>query len=205
LDLIPIPGEAIWPEFPSSLTSTTDTSDRHYLKRASLLCYEADGDQNEIPELVLKEAHICEILLNNPHPNIAKYWGCRVIDGRIHGLVFDKYPMTLQQRVKKNTPIDTEHCIQGIKDGIRHIHSLGLTHNDINPHNVMLDVNDNPIIIDFDSCVREGEELDKCGTFGWCLDGMEFGSRENDYYGLKKIEEYLVKASQEDVGKEENA
>lgn len=31
------------------------------------------------------------------------------------------------------------HILEGIENGIRHLHSLGPVHNDINPSNIMLD------------------------------------------------------------------
>lgn len=57
------------------------------------------------------------------------------------------------------TPFDKDLCLQGIESGIRHMHSLGLVHNDINPSNIMIDSADRPVIIDFDSCKQEGEKL----------------------------------------------
>ena len=48
---------------------------------------------------------------------------------------------------------------------MRHLHSLGFIHNDINIANVMfLDDDDVPIIIDFNSCGKEGEERDMKGA-----------------------------------------
>ena len=50
------------------------------------------------------------------------------------------------------------HGLERVESGIRHLHSLGLIHNDINPSNIMLD-GEIPII-DFGSCQREGESLE---------------------------------------------
>ena len=49
--------------------------------------------------------------------------------------------------------------LEDILKGIRHLHSLGLVHNDINPANIMLDNNGTAVLIDFDSCRRVGESL----------------------------------------------
>jgi serine/threonine protein kinase len=74
------------------------------------------------------------------------------------------------------------------------MHKLGLVHNDLNPSNIMMD-GDNPVIIDFDSCKREGDELgSKAGTDGWTLDGQDHAMRENDLYSLSKIRAALMKA-----------
>jgi len=50
---------------------------------------------------------------------------------------------------------------------------------------------DKPVIIDFDSCQREGEKLVKAGTMGFCDETVAFSSPENDYYGLQKIQEAM--------------
>lgn len=47
---------------------------------------------------------------------------------------------------------------------IKHLHSLGMVHNDINPANIMLDEDGTLILIDFDSCRYIGESLGNTGT-----------------------------------------
>ena len=78
-----------------------------------------------------------------------------------------------------------------IENGIAHLHSLGLVHNDLNPANIMFSEDDIPEIIDFDSCRREGENLLKAGTPGWSDESAIVADRANDYYGLKKIKEAI--------------
>ncbi|KAF4959411.1 hypothetical protein FSARC_10736 [Fusarium sarcochroum] len=200
LDLVPIPIDVIWPRYADFLTIASEPTSRDcYVKRASLLNYETDQSFNLYHMLVMEEAQVCETLLKNPHPNIARYRGCEVLDGRIRGLCFDKYAMTLRERLETGNSLDKQLCLQGIKDGIHHLHSLGLTHNDMNPRNVMVDASDNPVIIDFDSCKHEGEELVKCGTPDWCLEDMQYAARENDFFGLSKLEELLSKIPEQQV------
>ena len=55
----------------------------------------------------------------------------------------------------------------------------------------MLNSDDTPVIIDFDSCRRQGDKLLKGGTWAWTDDTAEFARPENDYYGLKKIHEAM--------------
>jgi serine/threonine protein kinase len=99
--------------------------------------------------------------------------------------------MTLAERVETGVPLDTQLCLQGIRAGVAHLHSLGLAHNDINPYNVMMDAGDNPVLIDFDACTREGEALLKFGTPDWFDETVRIGSRQNDFYALRKMVEYL--------------
>lgn len=52
---------------------------------------------------------------------------------------------------------------------------------------------DSLVTIDFDSCKREGEKLGlKLGTFGWAMEGVDYATPQNDYFGLSKIREALV-------------
>ncbi|KAJ4263539.1 hypothetical protein NW762_006358 [Fusarium torreyae] len=193
LVLVHIPEEAVFPKLSSSLTKAPDSIIQYcYIKRPCFSGYEADDEnQNRVREVILQEAKICEILNQNPHPNIAKYWGCKVANDRILGLYFGKYVMTLQERIESRVPFDVQHCLKGIKNGILHLHSLGLIHNDINPTNIMLDPSDNPVIIDFDACTAEGGKLLKGGTPFWDLEFTEDASRKNDLSGLSKLEEWL--------------
>ncbi|KAG5991209.1 hypothetical protein E4U52_003907 [Claviceps spartinae] len=95
--------------------------------------------------------------------------------------------MTLRERMNESTDFDKDLFIDGIERGIRHLHSLGIVHNDINPRNVMFDELDRPIIIDFDSWQREGQKLGyKAGTLDWRIEGTEYARFENDFYGLSK-------------------
>jgi serine/threonine protein kinase len=190
LEAIRIPSSHIFPladpKFTQAPNPLPPTS---YLKQPKLLYYGLDDV--DYSNLVLTEVEACEVLRRHPHPNIATYLGCTVKDGRITGLAFAKYPLTLSQMVRDGLPFDKERCLSGIESGLRHMHSLGLIHNDLNPANVMVD-GDTAVIIDFDSCKREGDKLgSKAGTDGWTLDGQEYARRENDWHSLSKIRVYL--------------
>lgn len=164
------------------------------MKRPSLLHYGDTEASTKLSTLILDEAKACEILSVHPHPNIAQYLGCTVEGGRITGLCFVKYGMTLLERVSKGShAFDADLCLCGIQDGIQHLHKLGLIHCDINPANILMSGDgDNPIIIDFDSCRREGEHLGlKAGTRGWAREDFKFATPEVDQYGLAMIKDFL--------------
>lgn len=56
----------------------------------------------------------------------------------------------------------------------------------------MFDENRNPVLIDFDSCVREGGPLGhKKGTYGWYDEALKVSKRGNDLAALDLIEKYL--------------
>lgn len=188
-----IPTESLRPPISPQFTQAPDPLPQNtYLKQPSLLDYaDSPSAAPDYSSQVLTEVEACEILRKHPHPNIAQYLGCVPENGKIKGLCFVKYPTTLSQRLKDGAPFDKTRCLQGIESGIRHMHELGLIHNDINPLNIMMD-GDNPIIIDFDSCKAEGAKLGvKGGTFEWEIDGAEYARRENDFYGLSKLQGLL--------------
>ncbi|KFZ06131.1 hypothetical protein V501_07700 [Pseudogymnoascus sp. VKM F-4519 (FW-2642)] len=198
LDLHPIPTSQIHPLFPETYTRAPQPLPENcYVKRPSLLTYgDTDASTEELSTLILDEAKACEILRVHPHPNIAQYLGCVVDGGRITGLCFVKYGETLLERVSKVVGVDgfnADLCLRGIRDGIQHLHKLGLVHCDINPANILMSGDgDNPIIIDFDSCRREGEHLGvKAGTRGWTREEFKFATTEIDEYGLSMIKDFL--------------
>jgi serine/threonine protein kinase len=74
----------------------------------------------------------------------------------------------------------------GIDRGLRHMHSLGLVHNDVNPSNVML--SDEAIIIDFDSCLPVGSLLATAKrTPEWHDSRVWISTPGNDHRALQEM------------------
>ncbi|KZF19230.1 serine/threonine kinase [Xylona heveae TC161] len=192
-ELTEIPLDKIWPRVNSKLTEAPKPLPPGcYVKQPRLIEYgDTEASQNPGAQL-LHEANICEILKESPHPNIAQYLGCIIEDERLRGLCFANYPKNLFQAVEEDaSTLDIEKCINGIENGIQHLHGLGLVHNDINPSNIMID-GDIPVIIDFDSCKSEGAPLGvKGGTTGWSSRDTKFAECENDIDALSKIRNFL--------------
>jgi serine/threonine protein kinase len=193
LNPVAIPASNVWPPFEKRFSRAPEPLPSNcFVKRPSLLHYGDTVATTEIKNLLLKEAQVCETLRVNPHPNIAKYIGCVVENSRIVGLCFVKYGMNLSERVRRDfQPLDADHVLRGIQEGIQHLHSLNLIHCDINPTNILMDGNI-PVIGDFDSCHRKGEKLGlKAGTRDWTKEDFIFAMPENDEYGLLRITEFL--------------
>ncbi|KAH6993925.1 hypothetical protein EDB82DRAFT_556172 [Fusarium venenatum] len=190
-NLIPIPDELIYPEFPPHLTRVPSTVPKeYYIKRPSVLGH--DGKHTLTAETVLQETKVGEVLMKNPHPNIAYYRGCEVVDGRIRGPFWDRCAMTLHDHLRAEKPLDVEHFLQGLEDGLRHRHNLGYCYNDINESNVLLDDDGNAVIIDFDLCMLQGKTLLKGGGHpGFTLGGMQFSDPKNDMYAFRQMLEHL--------------
>jgi serine/threonine protein kinase len=88
---------------------------------------------------------------------------------------------------------DYSRVLAGIESGIKHLHGLGLVHNDINPSNIMLGYGGGEaVIIDFGSCTRVGESLEGAGrTYEWYDEQVETALPQNDLDALKEIRIWL--------------
>ncbi|KAF5654615.1 serine threonine kinase [Fusarium sp. NRRL 25303] len=164
-ELSPVPREDIFPPCPSNLTRAPEI----YIKIPDIALYAPDA-KNIIPQRLLYEARIYEILRENPHPNLGQSLGCVVAeDGRLEGLALFKYKSTLFERAHDPSSFglgQREQCIAAVKSVLEHLHSLMLAHNDLSPLNVMFTDKDEPVLLDFDTCHPIGTELKKGGQIG---------------------------------------
>lgn len=200
---IPIPLAAYSPPFPTHFTRAPEPLPYDsYVKKPRLISYDK-GPPNHIADSFLAEVEVCEFLKRHPHPNIATYLGCQVSDGRIIGICFTKYDRTLMQTVNpghhmkrklrsiRQSSEDYSYILEGVENGIRHLHSLGIVHNDINPNNIM-QYNDIGVIIDFESCRRQGKGLEGVGrTYEWHDEAVQVSIPENDFKALEEIRRWL--------------
>lgn len=177
-----------------------------HVKTPSLFAYLKGVD---LEGKIRREVEGCEILKKNPHSNVAVYYGCQVTRGRVSGLVFKKYTSTLGEKVnpghlnkrmfrssaRELVEDSTRATLDGILEGIRHLHSLGLVHNDINPANIMFDGDGTLVLNDFDSCRRIGESLLGTGagrTHEWHDEDVEVALVKNDLDAFQELKTWLV-------------
>ncbi|KAK1973648.1 serine/threonine-protein kinase [Colletotrichum cereale] len=202
-----IPATAYSPLFVPTFTRAPDPLPSNtYVKKPSLLSYDRIHQgllKNNIADNVLAEVQVCELLKQNSHPNIARYLGCQVLDGRIVGICFAKYEKTLMEAVNPHGFMKRKFSttrqgvgnhgrqLDGIEDGIKHLHSLELVHNDLNPSNIMID-GSTWVIIDFGSCRCKGESLDGVGrTYEWFDEAVHSSLPQNDLDALREIRNWL--------------
>ena len=192
-----IPNDEIYPPLPADLSAleTTGGSElEQHIKRPKFTSYRWAAGTKQLAERFLEEARTLDLVRRNPHANVVKLEGCLVKNGRIVGLLLKRYPVTLSDQVEgdDSKPLDKASCFRGIVAGVKHLHSLGMAHNDINPSNVMLDEEDRPVIVDLGSCKPFGEKLNEGGTPGW-NDGFDedVSTASNDRIGLTKVGEWL--------------
>lgn len=180
-----------------------------YIKSPNLFMY-LEGPNLE--SQIRREVEVCEILRQNPHPNIASYYGVREINGRVVGLCFKRYVSTLYHavlpdgvrrmskeefRASDREMVDDKFikALTGIMSAIRHIHSLGFVHNDITPSNIMLDERGIAKIIDFDSCRRIGENLRDTRTkrtVHWHDHSVQLAVEKNDLDAWQELRTWLI-------------
>ena len=188
-----IPDEKIYPKVTPSITVVpTERQTDFFVKRPKLLCLDNEEEAKLLPPMVIEEAKVLEFLKLNHHPNLVRYHGCVVKRGRITGIALERHAMILQYRYEDDERyLDVNACLDGIRAGLRHLHSLGLAHNDLNPTNIALDEEDNPIILDFGSCRRFGEQLISAGTPGWIDEDYTISGQRNDESALRKLAVWL--------------
>ncbi|CZT22192.1 uncharacterized protein RCC_08061 [Ramularia collo-cygni] len=194
--LKPLPDDDVYPELPmSGITIFSGLVDDPKLFLKAPKVHEDFIGTGLLPKLMLQEAETLELLLRTPHPNIARYHGCLAKRGRIVRLVFDRYDMTLKQRLDReeiSRHLNIDNLMKQIESALHHLHILGLAHNDLNPMNIMInDSNETLYLIDFGSCRPFGASLITGGTPGWFDEDYSISAKENDEIALEKLRSWL--------------
>ena len=99
---------------------------------------------------MLQETRTDQILMEHPYPNVAEYHSYIIKDNHIISLYFTRYHQTLVGRIYHDSrPFNTLGRLQKIENGTRHLHTLGIVHNGVNPSHVMFTIDDTAVIVDF--------------------------------------------------------
>lgn len=206
LDITPIPESNVYPNYLTDRSQAPKPLPKNtFVKGPALINFDTGNkDKYELAFMMLREATAYENLKASPHPNILPYHGCIVKDGQITGLVLENPDADLPARVRGHLPLnnsDIDAIMDGITAGLKHLHSMGLIHCDINPSNIFMK-GDVPLIGNFEKCRREGE-VDRFGapvstlkhtngTEGWEVKEFMEAGNINDWYGLWNIKVFLV-------------
>jgi hypothetical protein len=194
--LRPVPLENINPLIPDGFTrvaldAVTHNKDDYYLKAPSFMYEDSEPGRTFVADCLLNEAKVLEQLRGHPHPHIAQYFGCVIKEGRITQICLKRYQFSLADYAERSLSQQQRQDIyEGVVAAVKHLHSLGLAHNDICPHNVCVDNEGRPAIVDFDSCLPFGEKLLK-GVAADAYGGNQVSAAENDLQGLEDFKEFL--------------
>nr|POE51128.1 serine/threonine-protein kinase ppk4 [Quercus suber] len=195
-----VPPSCIHPRFPPDFQRAPSFNlAEHYLKGPSFVADDCRPGKTVVADNLLREAAVFERLRKQPHPNIVPYYGCVLEDIRITQLCLKRCVCNLLEYAGKGellSEADKYALEDGIEAGIRHLHSLGLAHNDINPTNICIDLDQKPVIIDFDSCLPFGEAMIK-GPGMEAVKGQERpkSDPQNDWRGLERVVDFLWRDS----------
>ncbi|UPL03732.1 hypothetical protein LCI18_014666 [Fusarium solani-melongenae] len=192
-----IPDKAIYPPVPPGMqvvaTSDFKLDNETWLKRPLIHAYSEKDLTNWTADAFLDEIKAHQLVEEHPHRNLVKFKGCLEKDGLVVGILQKRYRKTLNFRVKARSqpPYSATAFYDDIEAGLKHLHSLGFAHNDLNPNNVMVDAEDRPIIIDLGAAMPLGQHLHQGGTPGWCAGFQMTSCVANDEIGLRLMKEYL--------------
>ncbi|KAH8923884.1 hypothetical protein BT69DRAFT_131219 [Atractiella rhizophila] len=96
------------------------------------------ADAYRTRDLYSHELETLDIISRRPHPNVCRYHGY-VTDGTfITGLCFEKHHFTLWEAIFRNKRIDATFVLAEIRKGLEHLHSAGISHNDLSPTTLCL-------------------------------------------------------------------
>jgi hypothetical protein len=167
---------------------------------------DADNDpevaRDRIATWLRSEVEAMQLIARHPpHPNIVKFYGCRVRRGFVTGIVMEAIDgVNLTEYVKSGKTIaDKERFLAALESAVRYLHAVvGLVHNDFNPNNIMVRREDEmPVLIDFGSAHRQGDMIEgPLGTTGWMetTDGWYcISSESHDLWALEKLRSWLDK------------
>ena len=198
-----VPDEEVFTQWPAPgiglIQAPATLTEDFYVKRPNPEMYKVMKEYNALSQLsiaLLVEAEVLQSLSQNPHPNIIRYHGCRVLRGYFIGIVLEKYPYNLHEYLKNRVgTIEKQSFIAALESALCHLHARGLAHNDLTPHNVLVNEEGMPVLIDFTGCQPIGTYLKHIrGTRGW-IDGEikdhNTSKKEHDASALAKISAWL--------------
>ncbi|KAK4463426.1 hypothetical protein QBC42DRAFT_173628 [Cladorrhinum samala] len=148
-----------------------------------------EQNQQQQQQILLREAIVCQQLVQYPHPNMIRYHGVRTRRGRITGLVFDRHPHSLWEYLQLGLMPDTDKFMSQLESGVARLHRLGLAHNNIKPENVVVsNGGDRAVLVNFGNCLPWGKKLPVLYSGSG---GQNLSTKDNDIKGLRQLRSWL--------------
>ncbi|KAL2166325.1 hypothetical protein VTG60DRAFT_2932 [Thermothelomyces hinnuleus] len=116
-------------------------------------------EMEESDKRIEAEKAVYRALMEHPHPNIVQCILCAP-----EGIFLRRMESTLQDRLSQPRTATIpariqERWVLQLTSAVVWLERLGLVHGDLRPANILLDVDENVQLGDFDATVRPGEEL----------------------------------------------
>lgn len=134
--------------------------DTYYLKHPWLAGYQDEPRpfmEDQVATWFAREIKQLERLARHPpHPNLVRYYGCRVRKSRITGALLGRLPDdNLQNHAQSGKSVNGEPFLAALASAIEHLHNaVGRVHNDIQPLNIMVGPDGTPTLIDLGAAGR---------------------------------------------------
>lgn len=182
-----------FPRYEPTFLRAPDDLRPYFIKNPSLLFYMDPVNRVERCTYIKSETLALEHMLRvGSHDNIVKYHGCVVEGDRVVALALGEVENNLARLCDQpKRPLDVDKVVRGVRAALDHLHRLQWYHNDVNPQNIQVASDGTAVLIDVDSCLPEGEDLAKGTLRGWGLPGCKKSCKENDLYGLRRVEIHL--------------
>ena len=185
--------DIIYPVATPTITAWTGSTSDYFVKRPKLLCLDNPDETKILPKLLIEEAEMLEFLRLHHHPHLVKYYGCILRNDRVAGIVLERHDIILQYRYEDDPrDLNISAFMADLRAGVAHLHSLQLAHNDLNPSNIAVNKQDKPVILDFGSCKRFGDQLNSGGTPGWIDEDYSTSASHHDEIAIEKVESWLI-------------
>lgn len=165
-----------------------------FVKKPNLMWLLKDHYPETAYEMFIHEATIGEILRRNPHPLVTEYYGIVIERGKLVGLAWKHYGIFFGAYLDSYTTSPRQCSLTQLQndlyDAVSHLHSLGYTHKDIKPDNLVFDDENNRLVlIDFDSAAPLGGLLGlKQGTPGYVDMEQRVSQEGNDWFAVENVE-----------------
>ncbi len=151
---------------PELLRAPEPLPEDSYIKFGTMFYFHPeDPEISAILQYTIQEARVCETLMKYPHENVAQYYGYVEKDGLMVGLCFKRYGQTLSDAVRTGLiwREDVEPSLDQIKQGIEHIHGIGLVH--VSLSEVSREHHDDRHMSDF--CIERHQSQEYRTRCGW--------------------------------------
>lgn len=204
--MILVSAHQLFPEYESCMQKYTGSTEAEdvFMKKQTYL-KESKYDDSSYANCTLREVMRNEELSKKPHKHLAQYRGVetKIIGGveRVVRIAYQRYSEDLETfMLQKRLDLDNHDTLmQGMRDGIRHLHEQNLVHCDLRPANVFVTfkeeegkfVVEEVVVGDFDASLNVGEPVNKRACGDWFPPDVEWGAKAEfsfDDYSLGRME-----------------